>query len=188
MQMSGSGPNPEAWDQDISYQAAPHLDCIKWMLSTDTPGGPCPCYARILGKVAHFHDTSALQWIRQNCTLPIEFWTKHISQMAASMGDQIMLEWLRAQDPPVPWDARVCTAAAARGNIKMLRWLRCQDPPAPWDEATTAAAARSNLKTLQWLRAQDSPCPCDQKCCSAAASSGKLDILIWLRAQEPPCP
>ncbi len=39
-----SGPNPEFWDEDTTAAAVPHLDCLKWLLSTDAPGGPCRQY------------------------------------------------------------------------------------------------------------------------------------------------
>ena len=49
---------------------------------------------------------------------------------AVQMGDQPMLEWLRAQSPPVPWHVNVCVGIAAkRGDISMLGWMRSQEPP-----------------------------------------------------------
>jgi hypothetical protein len=46
-----------------------------------------------------------------------------------------MLQWLRKQDPPCPWDSRACSNAAQRGHLEVLKWLRGQDPPCPWDSA-----------------------------------------------------
>jgi hypothetical protein len=35
-----------------------------------------------------------------------------------------LLQWLRAQDPPCPWDADTCYAAAgAEGHTDVLEWL-----------------------------------------------------------------
>jgi hypothetical protein len=35
-----------------------------------------------------------------------------------------VLQWLRNQDPPCPWNEHTCTAAAANGNLDVLQWLR----------------------------------------------------------------
>jgi hypothetical protein len=108
--------------------------------------------------------------------------------LAAEGGHLDVLRWLRAQDPPYPWDAHTCHAAARRGHLGVLRWLRAQDPPCPWSKLTCSAAATSgHLDVLRWLRAQDPPCPWDDDACFAAARAGNLDVLQWLRAQDPPC-
>ena len=183
-----SGPNPADWYGNVTAAAVPHLDCFKWLVSTDAPGGPCPYNDLILPEIAEHHGLSALQWCRNNCKLSQRVWNWLLTDKAASMGNQAMLEWLRAQEPPVPWNDLVCATAASRGDIDMLCWLRGQDPPCPWDVNVTAAAASSDVKTLQWLRAQHPPCSWDSRSCRAAARAGKLEILIWLRAQKPPCP
>ena len=43
-----------------------------------------------------------------------------------------MLQWLRAQEPPCPWDEDVCSKAAMNGHLEMLQWLRAQDLPEEW--------------------------------------------------------
>jgi len=40
-----------------------------------------------------------------------------------------VLQWLRSQEPPCPWDKRTCYAAAMYGHLDVLQWLRTQDPP-----------------------------------------------------------
>jgi hypothetical protein len=108
---------------------------------------------------------------------------------AAACGDVERLQWLRAQDPPCPWEEETCSEAARGGHLDVLRWLRAQDPPCPWEERTCHAASQDgHLDVLRWLRAQDPPCPWDEDTCSAAAVGGHLDVLRWLRAQDPPCP
>jgi hypothetical protein len=48
--------------------------------------------------------------------------------------------------------------AAWNGHLQIVQWLRAQDPPCPWDSgAVTAAAENGHLQIVQWLRAQDSP-------------------------------
>ncbi len=184
-----SRPNPEPWDQRFIVAAGRHLECLKWLLSADAPGGPCPCGLYTLASVAKFHGLAALQWFHAHCQLSATLWNCEVTREAAEAGDQAMLEWLRAQSPPVPWDAQVCKIAATRGDISMLSWLRNQIPPAPWDEESTEAAADlDDMRTLVWLRAQDPPCPWDASSCEAAAGAGLTDTLVWLRAQNPPCP
>ena len=186
------GPDPHLmWDDDVQTEALPHLDCLKWLLSAEAPGGPEVCDDAILSYIAEHHGLPALQWFRADGKLPAAVWNEHLFAKAAEMGDQAMLQWLRAQDPPIPEPetTAVCQAAARRGNISMLGWLRAQDPPYPWDGGVTAAAATStDVATLQWLRAQDPPCPWGPYTCAAAARSGRIDTLMWLRAQDPPCP
>ena len=108
---------------------------------------------------------------------------------AAERGSLAVLEWLRSQDPPCPWDEWTCTRAAGYGHLEILQWLRSQDQPCPWDETTCAnAAGGGHLIILQWLRSQDPPCPWDEWTCMWAADPGHLNILQWLRSQDPPCP
>jgi hypothetical protein len=40
-----------------------------------------------------------------------------------------MIQWLRSQCPPCPWDNVACTYAARNGHLKVLQWLTSQDPP-----------------------------------------------------------
>ncbi len=184
-----TAPYPVFWDEETSAAALPHLECLKWLLSTDAPEGPCPYGNGILSQIAGQHGLPALQWFyAHSSVVDVKTWNVGILETAAGLGDQPMGEWLRAQKPPAPWDESVCRAAARQGKIGMLHWLRSQRPPCPWDESVTAAAARSDIKTLHWLRAQVPPCPWGQSTCTAAARSGHLEVLIWLRSQDPPCP
>ena len=66
-----------------------------------------------------------------------------------------VLQWLRAQTPPAPWDEDVCSSAAGAGHLAILQWLQAQRPAAPWSEMTaTMAAANGHEHVLQWLREQ----------------------------------
>ncbi len=183
------GPRASLQNMDyLSVEAAEHPECVKWLLS-----GSVPLFRsfeeHILPHIARKHDLSCLQWFHTNCDMTDEFDDPQLLVVAVEKGDQPMLEWLRALNPPVPWDISVCEVAASRGNISMLAWLRGQQPPCPWGESVaSAAAACGKLATLQWLRAQESPCPWSAAACTAAARSGRLDILRWLRGQIPPCP
>ncbi len=100
-----------------------------------------------------------------------------------------LIRWA-CDEMKMPCDALLCEAVVYEGvDINVLQWLRAQDPPCPWNEETCGyAAVGGHLKVLQWLRAQDPPCPWDEETCSSAAENGHLEVLQWLRAQDPPCP
>ncbi len=184
-----SGPDPAPWYEHMTRAAAPHLECFKWMLSADAPGGPCPCHPGILPNIASLHGLPALQWLRENCQLPPGIWNRSLLHHAVSIGDLAILQWLRAQTTPVPWDILITKTVAERGDIGMMRWMRAQNPPAEWGkEVTRAAAGKSDTGMLKWLRAQDPPCPWGEDTCKRAVEGGLVDTLSWLRAQNPPCP
>ncbi len=182
-------PEPALWDKYTALRAVPNLECIKWLLSPDVPGCPCPCNARVLSRIAEFHGSSALKWFHVHGKLPAGLWNSSLPKYAAQTGNFGMLQWLIALRPPVQWDTGAAAAAAKRGDISMLSWMRQQDVPVPWDEEVTAAAAQNpDISMLKWLRAQDPPCPWNERTCERAAEGGFVDTLIWLRAQTPPCP
>ncbi len=185
-----SGPDPVEWDDEIPTAAVPHLECLKWLLSTDAPGGPCPCGTYILSDIASHHDLPTLQWFWTHGQLGCKCFNKEVLRKAVEKGDLPMVQWLRAQDPPAPWGRGACATAATRGDIGMLGWLRGQNPPCPWDASVTKAAAASpgKLEVLIWLRSQDPPCPWVRDSVTQAAASNDVETVQWLRAQDPPCP
>nr|UMO79004.1 hypothetical protein [Pandoravirus belohorizontensis] len=89
------------------------------------------------------------------------------------------LAWLRAQDPPCPWDESACSAAAwyaDAGGFEVLRWLRAQDPPCPCDKHTlTALVFRGTAEAFVW--ACDQGAPCDESVVCTAVSKSRLDLL-----------
>ena len=91
-----------------------------------------------------------------------------------------MLQWIRAQDPPCPWDSSVCYQAALNGHLEVLRWARSQG--CPWNEnAPCAAAMNGHLKTLVWLIQEG--CPYDKEECRRVAEFGgerTRKVLEWL--------
>jgi len=46
---------------------------------------------------------------------------------AAQNGHLEVLQWLRAQDPPCPWDSSVCSSAAHKGQLEVLQWARARE-------------------------------------------------------------
>jgi len=53
-----------------------------------------------------------------------------------------VLQWARAQVPPLPWDKSTCNAAAQWGNLDVLQWAREQHPPCEWTWQTSFLAAK----------------------------------------------
>ncbi len=85
--------------------------------------------------------------------------TADTMQGLAREGQLETLKWLRAQDPPCPWNEHTCLYAAQGGQLETLRWRRCQVPPCAWDKYTCRYATRGgHLEVLKWLRVQDPPC------------------------------
>ena len=78
--------------------------------------------------------------------------------LSAASSDLKTLQWLRAQDPPCPWDARTSSAAAQHGSLEALIWMREQNPPCPWRQLCPEYAVYSRQHiVLQWLH--DNKCP-----------------------------
>jgi hypothetical protein len=65
-----------------------------------------------------------------------------------------VLHWLRAQEPPCPWDEEACSRAAQGGHLHVLQWLREQDPPCPWDFRAHEHARRAGHTVVaDWVAA-----------------------------------
>ncbi len=183
-----AGPKPVCWMPNTVKAALPHLECLKWLLSTDAPGGPCPHYSSTLSNIAVRYGLPALASFHAHWSDMEEYSDESLFATAVELGDRPVVAWLKAHNPASFWDSIGCERAADGGDISMLRWLRMQDPPCPWDDSVTSAAAARDLKTLQWLRSQTPPCPWDINACITAARCGQLKALAWMRSQDPPCP
>ena len=62
--------------------------------------------------------------------------------------------------------------------MKVLLWLRAQDPPCPWNEQTCARAAeKGHLNVLQW--AHENGCPWDEWTCTKAVRGKHLNVLHY---------
>ena len=73
---------------------------------------------------------------------------------AAAGGGQLeVLQRLRSQDPPCPWDEDTCSAAAKGGHLEVLRWLRSQQPPCPWDPVSCKGLASNHIHVVAWIDA-----------------------------------
>ena len=102
-----------------------------------------------------------LQWlIDQSPPCPLEVGCFYA---AAHEGHIDVLMWLMAQNCPGP-DASTCAFAAIGGQLAVLQWLRDQSPPCPWDEQTSRSAYQYHrYDVLLWLITQNPPCPCDEQ-------------------------
>ena len=187
-----SGPCPAPWTSQVlsaTMTMTSEDACLMWLLAQTEAR---KWTSGLVAVAAEFGNIPALQYLRDNANLlaPLDLeWSVDATETAAAMGHLAVLQWLRSQDPKVPWDTSVCYAAAAHGNMSMLQWARSQDPPAPWDASVSAAAAENgNLDILTWLQAQQPPVPMDTTCTQNAARAGRLDVLQSLRRQQPPCP
>ena len=69
---------------------------------------------------------------------------------AVEHGSLEMLQWLRGQDPPCPWDRWVCSAAARGGHLEMLRWLRSNG--CPWNRYMCLESARNHPHVQEWIQ------------------------------------
>ena len=185
MKFLRSGPRPAPWNDNVALAALDHPPCLQWLLSQ--PDHPWP--NDLIEQAASDGSLEALEVLHVR-NLPAFMWGPGVCENAVACRDPILvLQWLRARDPPVPWSEATCSAAARQGNLGLLQWLRVQSPPCPWSSAVTApAAGRNDLSMLQWCRAQTPPCPWDQGCSEAAAAAGNVGVLQWLQAQAPPCP
>ena len=213
LQYLRSGPSPAPWDYSVSFNAAPHFDCLTWLLTQDPP---CPCHDDLPHQVALWGSLDSLMWLKAHAPNSSVHWRTTASAAAVCRNDLEMLQWLQAMD--CPCDHFCCIHASEAGNVSMLQWLCSQQPPCPWDgECTLKATAHGHLSTLRWLCAQDPPCPwaslwpctheaaergnlavlellCDQGLmltCTEyywAASEGHRHVLSWLHAQGTPIP
>ena len=51
------------------------------------------------------------------------------------------------------------------GHLEILKWLRAQDPPCPWDNTTCYfAAKRGHLEILKWIHVNGCPCSDSSLC------------------------
>jgi hypothetical protein len=69
-----------------------------------------------------------------------------------------VLQW---QESPCLWDEQACFFAAVGGHLGMLQWLRAQEPPCPWDAGMVARIAfhHGHAEIRRWAVAQGAPDP-----------------------------
>jgi hypothetical protein len=76
-------------------------------------------------------------WARDGMGMPI---SEGIYEEAASRGHLALLQHFRAT-AALPWIREISIAACKGGHLEVLQWLRAQDPPCPWDAGVCKYAA-----------------------------------------------
>ena len=180
-----TGPNPAKWDSEVLMAAAPHQECLSWLL-TQQP--PCPCDSKFIAGIAGKGDLNVMKWLAQNMQIPSACWDERFAIAAVVSGSRPLLLWLWAVFPALHESPALCSMAVNKGDLSLLQWLRSLDPPCPWDHnCSFGAAGHKDLSLLQWVRGVDPPCPWTAACSSHAAGRGDLAMLKWMQAQSPPC-
>lgn len=177
-----------SWCTTSTMEAAAaegQLDALKYLRSLQPP---CPWDERVTGAAAYSGHLGVLQWLcNQRPPCPI---SDNAKLCAVRGGHIHVLNWLNGLLGETSiLDELFCPAAAGYKQLDMLRWLRAHDPPYPWDEMTCVSAAEAGcIEVLKWARDQQPPCPWSEECCQEAAGENELETLKWLRSQSPPCP
>ncbi len=92
-----------------------------------------------------------------------------------------VLEWLRQQNPPAPFNEITCSIAAQisahLGNHNMLIWLHTHG--CPWDSRTCSSAVfpADNINCL--IYAHENGCPWDVQTCNSAAANNHINCLTY---------
>jgi hypothetical protein len=108
---------------DPSHAPPLQLEALQWLHAHG-----CPLDRRVTSGLASSCDLEGLQWAldagapmyERACIGP------------AQHGRRDVIELLRAHG--CPWND-ACYQAARAGHWGLVRWMRAQDPPAPWDAA-----------------------------------------------------
>lgn len=107
-----------------------------------------------------------------------------------------LLSWL-AEHCGLEFDEYACGLAAAYGQLSTLQWLRARDPPCPWNELTCRYAiagdeGQPSIDVLRW--AHDNGCPFGEDLVDFAGRHIDLDfhkdtivpILTYLKEHDAP--
>jgi len=93
---------------------------------------------------------NVIEWARSNHF----FWTYEVLVYLVRRDNLELVKRARAKG--CPWNAHVC--AAAGGNPKILEWLRGQNPPCPWDGDTyIRTIQRGTAADEEWLKTHGCP-------------------------------
>jgi hypothetical protein len=101
----------------------PQLEALKWLHAHG-----CPFDHRVVGELAMSCDLEGLRWATDAGAPASDFACGY----AAEEGRDDVIELLRAHG--FPW-GDACYKAAHKGHWRLVRWMRAQNPPAPWNAA-----------------------------------------------------
>jgi hypothetical protein len=99
------------------------LEALQWLHAHG-----CPFDSQVTHGLVSAYNLEGLRWAIDAGAPVVDY----ICCWAACKGRRDVIELLRAHG--CPWyDA--CWEAAQEGHWGLVRWMRAQDPPAPWDAA-----------------------------------------------------
>jgi len=129
------------FDKDIHYTAAfsNKIKIARWLDQANGIPRECGVYSC---RSSAMRSLPMLKWLRQA-------WC---GECAEACGEKCIFK-----RELTPWDTSVCRAAAIHGNLCTLKWLRAQDPPCPWDVSTFRLADRDAPGMMEWLKANGCP-------------------------------
>jgi hypothetical protein len=76
--------------------------------------------------------TYRMEMLTWACDMKIPM-TKCLFQYVVKNGSMAMIQFLRSQHPPCPWDSLACYYASEGRKLDVIQWLRLQTPRCPWD-------------------------------------------------------
>jgi hypothetical protein len=84
--------------------------------------------------------------------------TPELVVTAAALGRRSMAAFMRAHG--VEWRVAMCRVVARQGSLDTLQWLRAQEPPCPWDGSVIVEARLNGFTTVEeWARENGCPEP-----------------------------
>lgn len=147
-------------------------------------------------------DTSELKFtnllLRARNSTPSFPFTEWTASTVVEKNNLPLLQWLRAQDPPCPWNANVTNTAATKGFLEILDWSYSEGCPLS-KGVCSEAASNGHLDCLQYgynhrensvssITRNPSPMTWNTYVCRYAAQNGHLDCLQFVRSCDTPCP
>lgn len=115
-----------------------------------------------------------------------EGFLKACTEEAARQGRLDMLRWLLSLSNPPRLTTKITTAAAENPGLASLEYLRAVDPPAPWDlRCFEAAIQHGRAATLEWLRKHGCPVHINSLFQKVTLASVHHKALPWMAAHAP---
>ncbi len=138
-------------------------------------------YCMLVTCAANWGHLPIVMWIYDEPSFTVKPAGSTLCRAAAATGQQHIIEWARARDPPLAWDKLTSGYVAQYGTLEHFQWIRAQDPPCPWGSLTTfMASAGGNLDILQWALTQNPPCRINTSMADEAIKHNHVHILLWL--------
>lgn len=108
------------------------------------------------------------------------------TEEAARQGKLDMLDWLLNLPDAPRQTTKITTAAAENAGLATLKYLRAVDPPAPWDSRCfEAAIEHGHAATLEWLRKHGCPVHTNSLFQKFDLASVHHKALPWMAAHAP---